>query len=103
MAKAEDAKYFENNLKTVYVILQAPESAAQLVTDLSVWKVHRPGVDNVLDAIRLQTRYQLSFWDAMILASAQALNCQNLWSEDLNPGQSYDKVTVSNPFMNGDH
>ena len=81
----------------------APESAAQLVTDLSVWKVHRPGVDNVLDAIRLQTRYQLSFWDAMILASAQALNCQNLWSEDLNPGQSYDKVTVSNPFMNGDH
>ena len=81
----------------------APEAAAQLITDLSVWKVHRPGVDNVLDAIRLQTRYQLSFWDAMILASAQALNCQNLWSEDLNPGQSYDKVTVSNPFMNGDH
>ena len=81
----------------------SPESAAQLVSDLSVWNVHRPGVENVLDAIRLQTRYRLSFWDAMILASAQALNCKFLWSEDLNPGQVYDKVTVHNPFMNGDH
>jgi len=81
----------------------SPETAAQLISDLSVWTVHRPGVDNVLEAIRLQTRYQLSFWDAMILASAQALNCQLLWSEDLNTGQIYDKVTVSNPFVTGDH
>jgi len=76
----------------------APEAAAQIIADLSVWQVHRPGVEDVLDAIRLQGRYQISFWDAMIIASAAQLGCHSLWSEDLNPGQVYDQVTVLSPF-----
>ncbi len=76
-----------------------PEVAAQIISDLSVWQVHQPGVDDVLDAIQLQSRYQLSFWDAMILSSAMALDCEMVWSEDLNPGQRYETVTVHNPFV----
>jgi predicted nucleic acid-binding protein len=75
-----------------------PESAAQIIGDLSVWSVHRPSVNDVLYAIRLQRRFQLSFWDAMILASALQLRCQVLWSEDLNPGQVYEQISVVNPF-----
>jgi predicted nucleic acid-binding protein len=75
-----------------------PESAAQIIGDLSVWSVHRPSVDDVLYAIRLQSRFQLSFWDAMILASALQLGCQVLWSEDLNPAQVYEQISVVNPF-----
>jgi predicted nucleic acid-binding protein len=74
------------------------EAAAQIVADLSVWEVHRPGTEDVLDAIRLQKRYQIAFWDAMILVSALRLGCQVLWSEDLNPGQVYDQVEVQSPF-----
>jgi predicted nucleic acid-binding protein len=74
------------------------EVAAQLIADLSVWEVHRPGVENILEAIRLQKRYQISFWDAMILASAAQLGCRILWSEDLNPGQVYAQIQVRNPF-----
>ncbi len=76
----------------------APETAAQILADLSAWQVHRPGVEDVLDAIRLQARYQLSFWDAMIIASALQLGCQTIWSEDLNPGQVYDQTQVLSPF-----
>ena len=76
----------------------APEVAAQIIADLGVWHVHRPNVDDVLDAIRVQDRYQVSFWDAMILTSANQLGCQTLWSEDLNPGQVYDGATVLSPF-----
>ena len=75
-----------------------PDVAAQIISDLSVWQVHRPGVEHVLDAIRLQARYQISFWDAMIIASAIQLACQTIWSEDLNSGQTYDQVTVASPF-----
>ncbi len=75
-----------------------PESAAQLIADLSVWAVHRPSVDDVLYAIRLQNRFQLSFWDAMIVASALQLGCQTLWSEDFNPRQTYEHLSVVNPF-----
>ncbi|MBN1313861.1 MAG: PIN domain-containing protein [Anaerolineales bacterium] len=74
------------------------ETAAQIIADLSLWKVHRPGTEDVLDAIRIQKRYQVSFWGAMILASALQLGCQVLWSEDLNPGQVHGQVEVKNPF-----
>jgi predicted nucleic acid-binding protein len=75
-----------------------PEVAAQIIGELSVWQVHCPGVEDVLDAIRLQERYQISFWDAMIVASAIQLGCQTIWSEDLSTGQVYDAVTVTSPF-----
>jgi predicted nucleic acid-binding protein len=35
----------------------------------------------------------------MIIRSAQELGCQTLYSEDLNPGQAYAGVRVSNPFL----
>jgi predicted nucleic acid-binding protein len=76
----------------------APGVAAQIIADLSVWQVHRPGVEDVLDAIRLQGRYQVLFWDAMVVTSAIQLGCCTLWSEDLNAEQSYETATVVNPF-----
>lgn len=76
----------------------APEEAGQIVADLAVWQVHRPGVEDILDAIGLQERHRISFWDAMIVASAIQMGCQTIWSEDLNPGQVYGQVVVRNPF-----
>jgi predicted nucleic acid-binding protein len=76
----------------------SPEAAAQIISDLSVWQVHRPGAQDVLDAIRVQQRHQLSFWHSMIVVSAIELGCGTLWSEDLNPGRTYDQVTVASPF-----
>lgn len=62
------------------------------------WEVHRPNVEDVLDAIRLQSRYQISFWDTTIVTGAIRLDCEIIWSENLNPGQVYDGVTVLIPF-----
>jgi predicted nucleic acid-binding protein len=47
----------------------------------------------------LQDRYQLSFWDALIVAAAQSLACQYLLTEDLQNGQDFDGVRVINPFV----
>jgi predicted nucleic acid-binding protein len=52
----------------------------------------------VMSAIILRRRFQLSHWDAAILAAAQELGCQTLYTEDLNHGQDYDGVRVINPF-----
>jgi predicted nucleic acid-binding protein len=73
-------------------------AASQIISDLGSWQVHRPDVEDVLRAIQIQTRYKTSFWDAMILQSAAQLECEILWSEDLNPGQWYGQVRVVNPF-----
>jgi len=72
--------------------------AAEVIADLAVWDVHSPNTDEVLDAIRLSQRYQLAFWDAMILTSASALGCDAVWSEDLNASQRYGSIVVENPF-----
>ena len=74
------------------------ETAKSIVADLGQWTTHAPNVDDVLEAITVQQRYGLSFWDAMILASAARLGCGVLWSEDLNDVQEYDGVKVVNPF-----
>lgn len=52
-------------------------------------------------AIRLQERHQLSYWDAAILAAAKELAATLVFSEDLSDGQTYDGVTVTNPFRPG--
>ena len=75
------------------------DQAAQIISDWGHWKVHTPTVEDVLMAIALQQRYRLSFWDAMVLTSAERLECGVVWSEDTNPGQSYATVKVLNPFV----
>jgi predicted nucleic acid-binding protein len=78
------------------------ESASQIIEDLCVWPMHSPGGLDVLGAIRLQGRYQLSFWDAMILHSAIEMGCDLLWSEDFSDGQVMGGVKVANPFAQPD-
>ena len=92
-------------LQELYVTLtgkvaQPPpeETALQIIRDLSFWRIHAPNAEDVLGAIALRRRYAISFWDAMILWSAAQLGCSVIWSEDLNPGQSYADVQVVNPF-----
>jgi len=75
-------------------------SAAAIITDLSHWRVHSPGSNDVLSAIDSHRRQDISFWDAMIVCSAASLGCGRLYSEDLNPGQLYEGVRVRNPFLN---
>jgi predicted nucleic acid-binding protein len=53
----------------------------------------------VIDAARIVTRYQISYYDAAIVAAATELGCTTLYSEDLSHGQFYGTVQVINPFI----
>lgn len=72
--------------------------ASALIADFSQW----PVIDNTLAIFRhglsLQPRWQLSLWDAMILAAAHASGARELLTEDLNHGQDYGGIRVVNPF-----
>ena len=52
----------------------------------------------VLQAWEIKTRYQISYWDAAIIAAARELHCEVIYSEDLNNGQNYAGLVVRNPF-----
>lgn len=52
-----------------------------------------------LKAIELKNRYNLQFYDSMILATALENKCNILYSEDMQNGQVIDhKLTIINPF-----
>lgn len=56
-------------------------------------------IDTFLSARLIHSRYQISHWDSLILASARETACQLVYSEDLGHGQEYEGVTVVNPFL----
>ena len=49
-------------------------------------------------AIEQSERFKISYWDAAILAAAEALGTDTVYSEDLNDRQRYGRVQVLNPF-----
>lgn len=74
------------------------EDTAEIIRDLSFWRVYAPSTEDVLGAIDIQRHYQVSFWDAMMIHSAKCLSCKVIWSEDLSDGQVYENVQPKNPF-----
>jgi predicted nucleic acid-binding protein len=41
---------------------------------------------------------QVSFWDALIIASAEYSKCSEILTEDLNDGQIINGIRIRNPF-----
>lgn len=76
----------------------APQEARNDVRSLLSWNPVQPD-GRVLDAAWLmQDRYRLSWWDALIVSSAQSADCSYLLSEDLQDDQEFGSLKVINPF-----
>ena len=76
----------------------AIEESARRVSRYLSWRVVENTKDLFCRSLELQQSHRLSFWDAMIVAAAQRSQALELWTEDLNPGQSFDGLTVVNPL-----
>ena len=72
--------------------------AREGVTSLATWGPLHPDLQMVDLAWAIEDRYGLSWWDALIVAAAQAGECAYLLTEDLQDGQALGAVTVVNPF-----
>lgn len=60
------------------------------------WEVDAATVD---EAWLIQDRFGFSYWDALIVASAQAMGCRWLLTEDLQHQQEIVGLTIINPFQ----
>ncbi len=55
--------------------------------------------ETVNRAIKLSIKYEYSYYDSLIIASALESNCKTLYSEDLHHTQIIDKsLTIINPL-----
>jgi predicted nucleic acid-binding protein len=76
----------------------APEVARQDVRLLFAWQPVHSDARVLEGAWRLQDRYHLSWWDALIVSAAQVAKCEYLLTEDLRENQRLENVRVINPF-----
>ncbi len=74
------------------------EETRRLIEDYSRWDVVVNTAESVLGALPLESRYKISFRDALILQAAGSAGAAVLYSEDLAEGQTYGAVRVVNPL-----
>jgi predicted nucleic acid-binding protein len=71
------------------------------VRDLLAWSPVMTDASVIERGWKLQDRYQLSFWDSLIVAAAKTAACGFLLTEDLQDRHKLDGVEVVNPFLRG--
>jgi predicted nucleic acid-binding protein len=79
----------------------ASENARAEVRDLLAWNPVITDAALLEQGWKIQDRYRLSYWDALIVAAAKVSACHYLLTEDLQSGQKLDGVEVVNPFLRG--
>ena len=106
LAKRTDVCLSVQVLGEFYRAVTNPRRGSPLTHDeaiawVQIWKRHDvrsvtvPHVDLALELVH---RFQLNYFDALILAAARLAGCDLVYSEDLNDGQDYGGLRVENPF-----
>ncbi len=76
----------------------AASQAQSIVRDLAAWRPLPIDMGILERAWLLHGSFSLSWWDALIVAAAQASKCRVLLTEDLQHGQVFDTVRIIDPF-----
>ncbi len=73
----------------------------EIVTDYLAWEVVVNGGESILEALEIENRYGVTFWDALVIHAAESSGASVLYSEDLSDGQTYGSVRILNPLVAG--
>lgn len=93
-------EFYANATRKVSPPMPAGDARAE-VRRYQRWQPWQLDHATVETAWSVESRYRLSYWDALIVAAAQAQGCDYLLSEDLQHEQRFDGVQVLNPFLVG--
>jgi predicted nucleic acid-binding protein len=77
----------------------APELAVALMDEYRVFPTVPTDYPLIVAAVELSLRHGISYWDGAIVAAAEVLEAEVLYTEDLNHGQQYGPVRAVNPFL----
>lgn len=74
------------------------QETRRVLQDLMGWNVFVNTAESILQALEIAERYQISFWDGLIVQAAEGAGAEILYTEDLSHGQTYGGVRAVNPF-----
>lgn len=86
-----------NNLirKAGYNEQEIQQTLRNLEMNLLIFEVTLP---IIRQASTLRGRYRLSYWDSLIIATAQDASCSVVYSEDMQHGLKVGELIILNPF-----
>lgn len=70
----------------------------QLIEDYLSWEVVVNTPESVLQALEIEVRHKISFWDALVIQAAESAGAEVLYSDDLATGHHYGTIQVVNPL-----
>jgi predicted nucleic acid-binding protein len=76
----------------------AIQEVEHLIQDYLSWEVVVNTPESVLQALEIEVRHKISFWDALVLHAAESAGAAVLYSEDLATGHRYGTIQVVNPL-----
>jgi predicted nucleic acid-binding protein len=92
-------EFFNVALRRFAVPFSAPECEQYLsMVFRPLWAVN-PSAALFLEALQLRTKYQLAWYDSLIVAAAIEADCGVLYTEDLQQGREFGELRIQNPFL----
>ncbi|MBN3873482.1 PIN domain-containing protein [Nostoc sp. JL33] len=75
--------------------------AITIISDvINTFPVQAINTTEVIQALEINTKYNYSYWDSLIIATALLGKCSIIYSEDMQHNQLIDnKVRILNPFV----
>ena len=74
------------------------QQAVRLIESFRRFSVQDVTSAIMMAALDARQRFQISYWDAAIIEASRVMGCAEVLSEDLNDGQDYAGIRVTNPF-----
>jgi len=90
-------EFYVNVTRKIANPLSKPK-AREIIESYLAWHVELNDIVTMLAASELEERYQLSFWDALIVAAATNAKADKIITEDMNHGKIIEGIRIENPF-----
>lgn len=74
------------------------KTALDLVRQYGTWEIAKMDVEDLIEAVHLQQKHRLAFWDALIVQAALSSDCGILLSEDMAHNHRLEGLVIQNPF-----
>lgn len=91
-------EFFVTVTKTVKQGMAVPTARKAMLGFAEIADVTTVTTPLIEAATRRMEQSGFSFWDSLILETAIGSGARRLWTEDLQNGQTFDKLVVVNPF-----
>jgi predicted nucleic acid-binding protein len=91
-------EFFNVAFKRFPKTMTPEDGTAYLLTVLRPFLAVQSSVALYSSALAIRARYQLSWYDSLIIAAASEASCSVIYTEDLHHGAKINGVRIENPF-----